>query len=212
MPWEAIRRKNMANYDRSRDAFQYAEQLVRFVREHRGSADTRGFGIGVAGFPEGHPSTPNRLKEMDYLKRKVDAGADYICTQLFFSNFDFYDFRERCDLAGIRVPIIAGIMPVTSKENLIRMAELALGCRAAGQAPARRRALPGRSARRRQGRHPLGDRAMPRPARQPGPRHSFLHAEPLGCDPADLREPGRQGLGRTRGPFSCVARFLSMTI
>ena len=121
--------RNMAEYDRSRDAFQYAEQLVRFIREHRGRLDSRGFGIGVAGFPEGHPSTPNRLKEMDYLKRKVDAGADYICTQLFFSNPDFFDFRERCDLAGIRVPIIAGIMPITSKENLIRMAELALGTR-----------------------------------------------------------------------------------
>ena len=77
--------------------------------------DPRGFGIGVAGFPEGHPGTPNRLKEMDYLKRKVDAGADYICTQLFFNNADFYDFRERCELAGIRVPILAGIMPITSQ-------------------------------------------------------------------------------------------------
>jgi len=67
--------------------------------------------------------------ELDYLKRKIDAGADYICTQLFFSNADFYDFRERCELAGIRVPIIAGIMPITSKENLVRMAELALGAR-----------------------------------------------------------------------------------
>ena len=84
---------------------------------------------GSRGFPEGHPATPNRLKELDYLKRKVDAGADYICTQLFFSNADFYDFRERCELAGIRVPIIAGIMPITSKENLARMAELALGAR-----------------------------------------------------------------------------------
>ena len=93
------------------------------------ASDSRGFGIGVAGFPEGHPTTPNRLKELDYLKRKVDAGADYICTQLFFSNADFYDFRERCELAGIRVPIIAGIMPITSKENLARMAELALGAR-----------------------------------------------------------------------------------
>ena len=52
---------------------------------------------------------------MDYLKRKVDAGADYICTQLFFNNHDFYDFRERCELAGIRVPILAGIMPITSQ-------------------------------------------------------------------------------------------------
>ena len=66
---------------------------------------------------------------MDYLKRKVDAGADYICTQLFFSNDDFYDFRERCELAGIRVPIVAGIMPITSKEGMVRMAELALGAR-----------------------------------------------------------------------------------
>jgi len=119
----------LASYDRSRDAFQFAEQLVRLIRSHPSPPDSRGFGIGVAGFPEGHPATPNRLKEMDHLKRKVDAGADYICTQLFFSNADFYDFRERCELAGIRVPIIAGIMPITSKENLARMAELALGAR-----------------------------------------------------------------------------------
>jgi methylenetetrahydrofolate reductase (NADPH) len=116
-------------YDRSRDAFQYAAELVRFIRSRETCAGARGFGIGVAGFPEGHPGTPNRLKEMDHLKQKVDAGADYICTQLFFSNADFYDFRERCELAGIRVPIIAGIMPITSKDNLARMAELALGAR-----------------------------------------------------------------------------------
>jgi methylenetetrahydrofolate reductase (NADPH) len=121
--------RTMANYERSRDAFQYAEQLVRFSRSHTAVPRSRGFGIGVAGFPEGHPGTPNRLNELDYLKRKVDAGADYICTQLFFSNADFYDFRERCELSGIRVPIIAGIMPITSKENLARMADLALGAR-----------------------------------------------------------------------------------
>jgi methylenetetrahydrofolate reductase (NADH) len=121
--------RDVPQYDRSRDAFQYANQLVSFIRSYRSAPAARGFGIGVAGFPEGHPATPNRLKEMDYLKAKVDAGADYICTQLYFSNYDFFDFRERCDLAGIRVPIIAGIMPITSKENLIRMAELALGTR-----------------------------------------------------------------------------------
>jgi methylenetetrahydrofolate reductase (NADPH) len=85
--------------------------------------------VGVAGFPEGHPSTPNRLKEMDHLKMKVDAGADYVVTQLFFDNRDFYDFRERCELAGIKVPILAGIMPVTSRAGMTRMAELALGAR-----------------------------------------------------------------------------------
>jgi methylenetetrahydrofolate reductase (NADPH) len=121
--------RTMVDYERSRDAFQYAEQLVRFIRAHTASADSRGFGIGVAGFPEGHPTTPNRLKELDHLKSKVDAGADYICTQLFFNNADFYDFRERCELAGIKVPIIAGIMPITSRENLARMADLALGAR-----------------------------------------------------------------------------------
>jgi methylenetetrahydrofolate reductase (NADPH) len=121
--------RGVANYDRSKDAFAYAEGLVRFVRSYENAPDPRGFGIGVAGFPEGHPGTPNRLKEMEYLKRKVDAGADYICTQLFFDNRDFFDFRERCELAGISVPIIAGIMPVTSKAGMLRMAELALGAR-----------------------------------------------------------------------------------
>jgi methylenetetrahydrofolate reductase (NADPH) len=116
------------NYDRSQDAFCHAEGLVRFVKSWK-ATDPRGFGVGVAGFPEGHPATPNRLKEMDYLKQKVDAGADYVCTQLFFDNHDFYDFRERCDLAGVRVPIIAGIMPITSKSGMVRMAELALGAR-----------------------------------------------------------------------------------
>ena len=77
--------------------------LHRAIQCH-GRHPARGFGIGVAGFPEGHPATPNRLKEMDYLKAKVDAGADYICTQLFFDNHDFYDFRDRCQLAGIHVP------------------------------------------------------------------------------------------------------------
>ena len=66
---------------------------------------------------------------MDYLKAKVDAGADYICTQLFFDNRDFYDFRERCELAGIRVPIVTGIMPIGSKHGMVRMAELALGAK-----------------------------------------------------------------------------------
>jgi methylenetetrahydrofolate reductase (NADPH) len=121
--------KGRQDHDRSKDAFRYADQLVKFVRSRTNTADARGFGVGVAGFPEGHPGTPNRLHEMDYLKRKVDAGADYICTQLFFDNRDFFDFRERCELAGITVPIIAGLMPVTSRHNLTRMAELSAGSR-----------------------------------------------------------------------------------
>jgi methylenetetrahydrofolate reductase (NADPH) len=119
-------------YDRSGDAFQHASDLVKFIRRFNESGahpDRRGFGIGVAGFPEGHPATPNRLIEMDHLKAKIDAGADYIVTQLFFDNRDFYDFRERCELAGIRVPIIAGIMPITSMSGCQRIAELAAGAR-----------------------------------------------------------------------------------
>jgi methylenetetrahydrofolate reductase (NADPH) len=124
--------RDIQNYDRKADAFQHAADLVSFIRRfnQRGvHPDRRGFGIGVAGFPEGHPDTPNRLHEMDYLKAKVDAGADYICTQLFFDNHDFYDFRERCELAGIHVPILAGIMPVVSLGGMKRMAQLALGAR-----------------------------------------------------------------------------------
>jgi methylenetetrahydrofolate reductase (NADPH) len=121
-----------AAHDRSTDAFHRAADLVAFIKRFNESGvhpDPRGFGIGVAGFPEGHPGTPNRLTEIDYLKAKIEAGADYIVTQLFFDNRDFYDFRERCELAGIRVPILAGIMPVTSLSGMKRMAELALGAR-----------------------------------------------------------------------------------
>ena len=116
-------------HDRSKDAFQHASDLVQFIRAVKNHPDPRGFGVGVAGFPEGHPSTPNRALEMDHLKAKVDAGADYIVTQLFFENRDFYDFRERCEIAGIKAPIIAGVMPVTSLGTYKRIPELALGAR-----------------------------------------------------------------------------------
>ncbi len=124
--------KGLAGYEKSRDAFQHAADLVRHIvafNQAGGHPDKRGFGIGVAGFPEGHPATPNRLVEMDHLKAKVEAGADYICTQLFFDNRDFLDFRERCELAGIRVPIIAGVMPIATLSGMKRMADLAAGAR-----------------------------------------------------------------------------------
>lgn len=124
--------RDLTGYVKANDAFQHAADLVRFIRKFNDSGvhpDKRGFGIGVAGFPEGHPTTPNRLDELEYTRRKVDEGADYICTQLFFDNRDFYDYRERCELAGITAPIIAGIMPVTSLAGMKRMAQLALGAR-----------------------------------------------------------------------------------
>ncbi len=114
--------RGVENYDHSKDALSYATDLVKFVKKQQPN-----FGIGVAGFPEGHPATPNRLKEMDFLKAKIDAGADYICTQLFFDNAELFDFRDRCALAGINVPIIAGIMPISTLSGMQRMAELSGG-------------------------------------------------------------------------------------
>lgn len=106
------------------DGFNYAAELVAFIKEHFPHMC-----VGVAGFPEGHPDTPNRLLELEYLKAKVDAGADFIVSQLFYDNRDFYDYTERCKLAGIDIPIVAGIMPVGTKKGLIRTAELAAGAR-----------------------------------------------------------------------------------
>ena len=117
-------------YDRARDDFQHAIDLVKFIRQfnrHSKHVDPRGFGIGVAGFPEGHPETPNTLRLMDHLKEKVDAGADYVCTQMFFHNPAFYDWRERCEIAGVKLPLIAGIMPITSVAGMKRMADLSGG-------------------------------------------------------------------------------------
>ena len=114
----------MASIDDAIKDFPHAIDLVRFIKTNYPD-----IGVGVAGFPEGHPETPNRLKEIEYLKEKVDAGADYIVTQLFFDNRDYFEFVERCSMAGISVPIIPGIMPVTTQKGMIRMSELALGAR-----------------------------------------------------------------------------------
>ncbi len=110
------------------DAFRHASELVRFIRqwEEKQGLPYR-LTIGVAGFPEGHPETLNRLKEMDYLRAKIDEGADYICTQLFFDNHAFFDYRDRCRFLEINVPIIAGIMPITTISGMNRMAQLSAG-------------------------------------------------------------------------------------
>jgi len=116
--------KGLTNPPMLQDGFEHAKDLVAFIKEifpH--------FRVGVAGFPEGHPTTPNRLIEMNYLKEKIDAGADYICTQLFFDNNMYIDFVERCRINGIFVPIIPGLMPVTTRKGMERMAELSLGSR-----------------------------------------------------------------------------------
>ena len=115
------------NHDEPQEGdFPFAADLVKHIHSF---AERHGveFGVGVAGFPEGHPDTPNTLVHMDHLKAKVDSGADWICTQLFFSNPTFLDWKNRVHIAGIEVPVIAGIMPITSIEGLHRMANLAAG-------------------------------------------------------------------------------------
>ena len=112
--------------------FAHASDLVRTIKQFNESgshSDSRGFGISIAGFPEGHPETPNTLTQMDHLKAKADMGADVVFTQLFFDNNAFFDWRDRCTLAGIDLPIVAGIMPIVSMQGLNRMAELAAGTR-----------------------------------------------------------------------------------
>lgn len=104
--------------------FPYAADLVAYIRKKYPH-----FSIGVAGFPEGHPATPNRLTEMRYLNAKIDAGADYIVTQLFFDNRDYFDYVARLGLSGIDVPVVPGIMPITSRHGMERMADLAAGAR-----------------------------------------------------------------------------------
>jgi methylenetetrahydrofolate reductase (NADPH) len=113
------------------DAFDHAADLVDFIqqfnRTHLHGQDRAGFGILAAGFPEGHPETPNRLRQIEHLKAKVDAGVDVLITQMFFDNRAFHDWREHCELMGINIPVIAGIMPITSVQNMKRMADLAAG-------------------------------------------------------------------------------------
>ena len=94
----------------------YANELVALIRDE--FAD---MGIGVAGYPEKHPEAPDAQTDLNNLKRKVDAGADAIYTQLFFVNDNFYRFRDRCVAAGIHVPIVPGIMPVTEFARIKRI-------------------------------------------------------------------------------------------
>lgn len=98
--------------------FANADQLVSFV------AASHDFCIGVAGYPEGHPQCLNKTRDMEHLKRKVDNGGCFVITQLFFDNDDFYAFRDAARAAGIKVPIIAGIMPVLNVAQIKRFVSM----------------------------------------------------------------------------------------
>ena len=98
------------------DGFRYATELVAFLRVRHPKVC-----IGVAGYPEKHPEAASLDEDIRRLKEKVDAGADFITTQLFFKNRIYFEFVDRCRVAGITVPILPGLLPATSLEQIQRM-------------------------------------------------------------------------------------------
>ncbi len=105
-------------YKKQKDGFGFAHGLVEFIRQYDH------FCIGVAGYPEGHTEAPSLKADIDNLRKKVDAGSDFIITQLFFDNNDFYRFRDGAAKAGIDIPIIPGIFPIFNYRQIQKIASL----------------------------------------------------------------------------------------
>jgi 5,10-methylenetetrahydrofolate reductase len=115
--------KFVADPDGHRYASELLDQVVKMNRgfyldEELESASPTNFCIGVAGYPEKHFNAPNLKSDLKYLKLKVDMGAEYIVTQMFFDNAKYFEFVDKCREAGINVPIIPGIKPLTGKAQL----------------------------------------------------------------------------------------------
>ena len=98
-----------------KDGLSYASELVSLIRENFPD-----FGIGVGGYPEKHPESPNKNTDLKHLKEKVDAGADFITTQLFFDNRVYYSFVDECRSNEIHVPILPGLLPALSLSQIER--------------------------------------------------------------------------------------------
>jgi methylenetetrahydrofolate reductase (NADPH) len=102
-----------------REGLRYASELVAFIRHLTG----RHFHIEVAAYPEIHPDSPSTDQDIRYLKAKVDAGADSIITQYFYNPDAFFHYRDLCTAAGVRAPIIPGVMPITNYDSLKRFSD-----------------------------------------------------------------------------------------
>lgn len=107
-----------AKFVKPENGFAYASELVRFVRERSK------MGILVAGYPEGHNENPSRKDDFKHLLEKVAAGADGIVTQLFFDNRYLFEMAENLDKSGVKVPLLAGIFPISNAKQIIRITEL----------------------------------------------------------------------------------------
>jgi methylenetetrahydrofolate reductase (NADPH) len=108
-----------ADFRRPADGFRYAADLVSFVR-----ARAPGLSLAGACHPEGHPETRDLAREVEHLRAKVDAGLDVVITNMFYLNRHYFAFVDRLRRAGIRVPVVAGLMPISNVRQITRMAEL----------------------------------------------------------------------------------------
>ncbi|PAW68973.1 MAG: methylenetetrahydrofolate reductase [NAD(P)H] [Opitutia bacterium Tous-C1TDCM] len=111
--------KGATEFKVATDGLRNAHELVALLKSRHSD-----FCLGVAGYPEKHPEAPSLDVDLTHLKRKVDAGADFITTQLFFDNTVYYRFVERCRAAGITVPIVPGIMPVLTLKQIQRFTSM----------------------------------------------------------------------------------------
>ncbi|AKP67205.1 methylenetetrahydrofolate reductase [NAD(P)H] [Companilactobacillus ginsenosidimutans] len=98
--------------------FKYASDLTKFIKQQKPF-----FEVSGACYPEVHPDSKNRIDDVRHLKEKVDAGCDQLITQLFYDNEQFYRFQEECAIAGINVPILAGIMPIVNRKQALHVVE-----------------------------------------------------------------------------------------
>ena len=120
----ALRGDKVADKEPS-NYFHNAQDLIHFIKAYDSNrTDGKTFKILGACYPELHPQSKSVYEDISYLKKKVDAGADHLLSQLFFDNDQFYRFIERCRIKGIRVPIEAGIMPATNRKSIERMVSM----------------------------------------------------------------------------------------